>query len=272
MSHVGRPALWRVAPWFTVAAVAALILLAPAVALDDPLAQHLDQAFQPPSRRHLFGTDEFGRDILSRVVVGARTSLGTAFATVVLAGAVGVPIGLVAAYRGGWIGGVLMHSTDLLLATPAIVLALAVVTVVGRGPFATITAVTIISIPSFARITQGRARDVLSHDYVAASRVAGTRPMMIMLRTVLPNCADVIVVQTAVAASFAVLVEAALSYLGLGTVPPAPSWGDMLRIGQGFLHEAPYYSILPGACLTLTVLGLDALGHRMRGGRGTVIR
>lgn len=239
-----------------------LAILAPVLPID-PLAQDLLAELEGPSAAHWFGTDELGRDILARVIHGARTSLMTAAGAVAIAGAVGVPIGLIAGFFGGWRDAVLMRLVDVLLALPGILLAMAIIAVVGRSQAAALLAVGITGIPSFARITRAQVLSLRKRDFVVAVEALGGSAAYIMFRTVLPNSWSPILVQVVVLSSVAILLEAALAFLGIGIPPPTPSWGEMLRTGKTFLYEAPTYAVLPGLVLTLTILSLDMLGRVM---------
>lgn len=239
-----------------------LAVLAPALPID-PLAQDLLAELQGPSAAHWFGTDELGRDIMARVIYGARTSLLTAGGAVAIAGAIGVPIGLVAGYFGGWRDAVLMRLVDVLLALPGILLAMAIIAVVGRSQAAALLAVGITGVPGFARITRAQVLSLRKRDFVVAVEALGGSAAYTMFRTVLPNAWSPILVQVVVLSAVAILLEAALAFLGIGIPPPTPSWGEMLRTGKTYLYEAPTYAVLPGLVLTLTILSLDLLGRAM---------
>ncbi len=229
----------------------------------DPLAQDLTAVLDPPSRDHWFGTDELGRDLLARVIHGARTSLLTAFGAVAIAAAAGVPIGLVAGFFGGWRDAVLMRLVDILLALPGILFAMALIAVLGRSQAAALVAVGITGIPGFARVTRAEALTLRKRDFVTAVEAFGASSAYSMARTVLPNAWSPILVQAVVLASVAILLEAALAFLGVGISPPTPSWGEMLRTGKTYLYDAPTYAVLPGLVLTLTILSLDQLGRAL---------
>jgi len=231
--------------------------------LVDPLAQDLASALEGPAREHLFGTDELGRDILARVVFGARTSLLTSAGAVVIAGAVGIPIGLMAGFFGGWRDAVLMRAVDVLLALPGILFAMALIAVLGRSQMAALVAVGVTGIPGFARVVRAETLSLRSRDFVTAVESFGGSSGYALFRTVLPNAWSPILVQAVVLSSVAILLEAALSFLGVGIPPPTPSWGDMLRTGQTYIYDSPTYAVLPGIVLTLTILSLDALGRAL---------
>lgn len=229
----------------------------------DPLAQSIADSLKPPSAESWFGTDEPGRDILARVVYGARTSLVTAFGAVLIAALVGVPVGLIAGFYGDWRDSLLMRCIDVLLALPNILFAMALIAVLGRSQGAALIAVGIAGIPGFARIARAQVMALRQLDFVMAVRSFGGRPGYIMLRTLLPNILSPLVVQAIVLASIAILLEAALAFLGVGVPPPTPSWGEMLRTGKSYLYEAPSYAVLPGLVLTLTILSFDTIGRAL---------
>jgi peptide/nickel transport system permease protein len=229
----------------------------------DPLAQSIADSLKPPSPENWFGTDELGRDILARVVYGARTSLVTAFGAVLIAALIGVPVGLVAGFYGDWRDSLLMHGIDVLLALPNILFAMALIAVLGRSQSAALIAVGVAGIPGFARIARAQVMALRSLDFVTAVRGFGGKPSYIMFRTILPNALSPLVVQAIVLASIAILLEAALAFLGVGVPPPTPSWGEMLRTGKSYLYEAPTYAVLPGLVLTLTILSFDTIGRAL---------
>lgn len=227
----------------------------------DPFGQDFIRSLEGPSREYWFGTDELGRDILSRVVYGARTSLITAAGAVVIAAAIGVPMGLIGGFFGGWRDAVLMRCVDVMMALPAILFAMALIAVFGRSQGAALLAVGITGIPGFARIVRAQVLTLRKRDFVVAVEAFGGTPSYNMFRTILPNSWSQILVQVVVLSSIAILLEAALAFLGVGVPPPTPSWGEMLRTGKTYLHEAPYYAVLPGIVLTLTILAFDSIGR-----------
>ncbi|MGX1742325.1 ABC transporter permease [Bosea sp. NPDC055353] len=229
----------------------------------DPLAQSVAASLLPPSAENWFGTDELGRDILARVIYGARTSLLTAVGAVVIAALIGVPIGLAAGFYGDWRDSLLMRCIDVLLALPNILFAMALIAVLGRSQGAALIAVGIAGIPGFARIARAQVMALRQLDFVTAVRAFGGSPGYIMFKTILPNALSPLVVQAIVLASIAILLEAALAFLGVGVPPPTPSWGEMLRTGKSYLYEAPTYAVLPGIVLTLTILSLDTIGRAL---------
>ncbi len=229
----------------------------------DPIAQDLVSSLEPPGAKHWFGADELGRDILARVAFGARTSLLTAAGAVTVAALVGVPIGLVAGFFGGWRDAILMRIVDVLLSLPGILFAMALIAVLGRSQLAALVAVGITGIPSFARITRAQVLSLRKRDFVMAVEALGGSSTYNMFMTVLPNSWSPILVQVVILSSVAILLEAALAFLGVGIPPPTPSWGEMLRTGKSYLYEAPYYAVLPGIVLTLTILSLDTIGRTL---------
>jgi peptide/nickel transport system permease protein len=241
-----------------------LALLAPTIAPYDALEMHAPDRFHPPSVSYPFGTDEFGRDILSRILMGSRISFSVGLISIAIATLIGVTVGLVAGYSEGWFDTVTMRFFDALLAFPAILLAIVILAVLGPGSFNATLAVAIVNIPAFARLTRGNVLVEKEKDYVEAARAVGARSSRIIFRTILPNVVSTILVQITVSIAAAVLLEAALSFLGLGTPLPAPSWGSMLSVGRGYLIQAPWYGIFPGLAITLLVMGLYLLGDGLR--------
>lgn len=227
----------------------------------DALTQDFGATLQGPSSVHWFGTDELGRDMLARVVYGARTSLITAAGAVAIAALIGVPIGLVAGFFGGWRDTLLMRFVDVLLSLPGILFAMALIAVLGRSQTAALVAVGITGIPSFARITRAQVLSLRKRDFVMAVEALGGSASYNMFSTVLPNSWSPILVQVVILSSVAILIEASLAFLGVGIPPPTPSWGEMLRTGKSYLYDAPTYAILPGLVLTFTILSLDTIGR-----------
>jgi peptide/nickel transport system permease protein len=239
-------------------------LAAPLLAPYDPLAISKGNQFHPPSREHLFGTDEFGRDIFSRTLYAGRISLLAGAFAVIVAASIGVPLGLISGYIGKLADSVIMRSMDSLLAFPALLLALAIVAVLGPGSLNAMIAVAIVSIPSFARLARATMLMQKEMDYVEAAQCMGSSNSRIIFRTILPNALAPILVQITLAIAFAILVEAALSFLGLGTQPPDASWGAMLFSGRGYLRRAWWYGFFPGLFITVLILGLNSLADALR--------
>ena len=226
--------------------------------------QDIANRLQAPSGEHPFGTDDLGRDILSRVILGASVSLRVGFLSVGLALVVGTVLGLLAGFYGGWVDDVLMRIMDVLFAFPAVLLAIAILAIRGPGTSNTIIAIAIVYVPIFARVTRASVLGVREEVYVRASRSVGASDFRLHTRHVLPNAAPPIIVQTSISLAFAVLAEAALSFLGLGTQPPNPSWGLMLAEGRGFIQLAWWLAFFPGLAIIVTVLCFNLLGDGLR--------
>jgi peptide/nickel transport system permease protein len=221
-------------------------------------------ALQPPSGAHWFGTDELGRDVLSRVLVATQASLRVAVISVAIAAIVGVTIGVVSGYRGGVLDTVLMRVVDVMFAFPVLLLALAVVAVLGPGMTTTILAIGIVYTPIFARVSRASTLSVRVEPYVSVSRTIGTGHVYILGRHILPNVAGPLVVQTSLSLAFAILAEAALSFLGLGIQPPQPSLGRMIFDSQGFVTMAWWMAVFPGAAIFVAVLAFNLVGDGLR--------
>jgi peptide/nickel transport system permease protein len=273
VSATSRPAghfwrqLWRrktAVLGLTLAAVVLLgALLAPWLAPEDPLAMS-PRRFGAPSASAWLGTDQFGRDLLSRLLYGARVSMAVSIAAVGMATLIGGAIGLCAGYFGGRIDLLLMRGVDVLMAFPTLLLALAVVATFGGNTRNLILAVTLAYIPIFSRVIRGSALSVKQNDFVEASRALGARDGRIILRAVLPNVLAPIIVQATFNLSTAIMIEAALSFLGLGVQPPAPSWGSMLSEARNFMELDPWLALAPGGAITLAVLGFNLFGDGLR--------
>ncbi len=218
----------------------------------------------PASPEHWLGTDHLGRDVLSRIMVGARTSLAVGLIAVGLGMSAGVTLGAWAAARGGWVDEALSRTSDLIFAFPAVLVAILITSVLGAGAVNAIVAIALFNVPVFARVTRGAALAMWSRDFVRAAIALGRAPFGITLRHVLPNIASVLIVQATVQFAVAILAEAGLSYLGLGAQPPTPSWGGMLRDAQTYIYQAPELAIWPGLAIALAVLGLNMLGDGLR--------
>ena len=219
---------------------------------------------QSPSAAHLLGTDHFGRDVLSMLMVGARNSVVVALVAVGIGLAIGVPLGALAAARRGWVEEVVMRFNDFAFAFPALLSAVMITALLGPGAVNSIIAIGIFNIPVFARLTRGSALVVWQREYILAARTAGKHGARITIEHVLPNVASVLIVQATIQFALAILAEAGLSYLGLGTQPPQPSWGKMLNEAQTLMFQAPRLAIFPGLAIALTVLGLNLFGDGLR--------
>ena len=239
-------------------------LFAPWLSRADPFAIGNGMPFAPPSSTHPFGTDDLGRDVFSRVLYGARVSLRVALLSVTAALVVAVPLGLAAGYFGGLVDGVISRLFDTIFAFPAILIGIGFVAVLGPDLQNVIIAVAIINIPTIGRLVRASVLGQRDQDYVEAIRAAGATVPRITLRHILPNAIPPLFVQVALAAGEAVLLEAAFSFLGLGSRPPTPSWGAMLNEGRRFLDRAPWLGIFPGLAITVMIFGLNALGDGLR--------
>jgi peptide/nickel transport system permease protein len=239
-------------------------LLAPVIAPHDPESISADRILAAPTLEHPFGSDSLGRDVLTRVIYAFRVSLLVAVGSVLVAFAVGGPIGLVAGFRGGWVDGLLMRPIDLLLALPALLLAVALIAIVGPGALIALLAISIIYLPIIARVVRSSVIVVREQPYVDGARARGASELSIMLRHVLPNSLGPALVQATVLMGFAIQIEAALSFLGLGAQPPTPSLGIMLSDGRDVLTLAPWVEIFPGLALALVVLGFNLVGDGLR--------
>jgi peptide/nickel transport system permease protein len=265
--RVGRRLLRRRGAALGGAAVLFFVLVAlfaPLIAPYDPLATSWSTVRKPPSWLHLFGTDEIGRDVLSRVIYGARASLLAGIVAVGISLAVGVPIGLIAGYVGGIADGVLMRITDALLACPFLILAIALAAFLGPNLVNAMVAIGISAMPAFIRLTRAQTMATKVEDYVDAAKAVGNPHWRIVLRHILPNIAAVIVVQATLAIAAAIIAEASLSFLGLGQQPPDPSWGSMLNTAKNFLEQAPWMAWWPGLAIFVVVLSFNLLGDGLR--------
>ncbi|RFU21353.1 ABC transporter permease [Geodermatophilus marinus] len=251
-------------------AATVLVLVALVAVFDQQLAPEgpneisVEDRLQPPSTEHWFGTDDLGRDVLSRIILGASVSLRVGFTAVGIALVVGTLIGLLAGYYGKWVDDVLMRFMDVIFAFPAVLLAIAVLAVRGPGPTNTAIAIAVVYVPIFARVTRASVLGVREEVYVRASRSVGASDLRLLTRHILPNAAPPIIVQTSISLAFAVLAEAALSFLGLGTQPPNPSWGLMLAEGRGYIELAWWIAFFPGMAIFLVVLCFNLLGDGLR--------
>ena len=217
-----------------------------------------------PSSAHPFGTDHFGRDVLSMIMVGAQNSLAVALVAVGIGAGIGVPLGLTAAARGGWVDELVMRGNDLIFAFPALLLAVMITAVFGPGAINAIIAIGLFNIPVFTRVARGAAMGLWTREYVLAARTAGKSKTLISVQHILPNLMSLLVVQAAIQFAVGIVAEAGLSYVGLGAQPPMPSWGRMLAEAQTMIGFAPWLAIMPGLAIFVTVLGLSLSGDGLR--------
>jgi len=241
-----------------------IALLAPYLAPHDPLATSWSAIRKPPGETSLFGTDELGRDVFSRVIWGARASLLAGLVSVCISLALGVPIGLAAGYLGGWIDALISRITDAMLACPFLILAIALAAFLGPSLTNAMIAIGISATPVFIRLTRAQVLAVKVEDYVEAARALGNPHLRIAWRHVLPNVVAPLIVQATLAIAAAIIAEASLSFLGLGQQPPAPSWGSMLNTAKNYLDQAPWMAIWPGVSIFLVVLSFNLLGDGLR--------
>jgi peptide/nickel transport system permease protein len=241
-----------------------LALLAPVAAPYDPLATSWTAVRKAPSAAHWFGTDEIGRDVLSRVIWGARASLLAGLVSVLISVAIGVPLGLLAGYAGGRTDLVLSRLTDAVLACPFLILAIALAAFLGPSLTNAMIAIGVSATPVFIRLTRGQTMAIKAEDFILAARAIGNPPWRIALRHVLPNVVPALIVQATLALAAAVIAEASLSFLGLGQQPPAPSWGSMLNVAKNYLENAPWMAIWPGLSIFALVLSFNLVGDGLR--------
>ena len=266
-----RDARGRRRPWRTIVGASVLLVLAtlavcaPVVAPHDPLRQDLALHLEPPSRAHPLGTDRLGRDVLSRLLYGARLSLAVGAAAVAGALAIGIVVGTLAGYGGRLGDELLMRATDVLLAFPGILLAIALAAVLGPSARNVVIALTVMGWPAYARLVRAEIRTAAARESTRAAEALGATPLRVAVKHLWPSARAAIVVQAAFGVAGAIVAEASLSFLGLGPPPPTPSWGAMLAEGRSFLLIAPHLVIAPAAALGVTVLAIQLLGDGLRG-------
>ncbi|MCC6175742.1 MAG: ABC transporter permease [Chloroflexi bacterium] len=239
-------------------------LLGTAIAPYDPLKPDVAHSLEAPSAAHLLGTDDLGRDVLSRLAAGTTVSLQVSLVSVGVATIVGLAVGLVCGYWGGWIDDIIMRLMDALYAFPTLILAIALVGALGPSLINAMLAISIVALPRFARLVRAQVLSVREREYIQAARVSGAGSTRILVRHICPNVISIVVIQAALTTAFAILTESNLSFLGLGVRPPTPSLGSMLRLGYPFIEMAPWLAITPGAVITLAVLGFSLLGDGIR--------
>ena len=247
-----------------IVALAVVALFAPWIATQDPFAQELTQRLQPPSAAHWFGTDQVGRDLFSRVVYGSRITLYIVFLVGIIVAPIGLAVGAIAGYAGGKVDTVLMRVTDIFLAFPSLVLALAFVAALGPGLLNAVIAIALTHWPGFARLARAETLVVRSSDYIAASRIQGASALRILLRHVIPMCMPSVIVRTSLSMAGVILTAAGLGFLGLGAQPPSPEWGAMLSSGRRFLIDYWWMPTFPGLAIMLVSLAFNLLGDGLR--------
>ncbi len=236
----------------------------PSLSRYDPSAQTLSQRLEPPSREHPFGLDELGRDILARLVAGARISLAVSLAVVSVSSLIGMTVGSIAGYFGGFVDDAISRVVDVLMAFPGILLAIGMVAVLGPSLTNVILALCVIGWVGYARLVRGQALRSRELEYVQAARALGAGPTRIIIRHVLPSALPAVIVQATLGMAGAIIAEASLSFLGLGVQPPTPSWGTMLDAGRSHLFDAPHLTLFPGLAIAILVLGFNFLGDGLR--------
>jgi peptide/nickel transport system permease protein len=249
---------------FVVVLLTATAVLAPMIAPQDPGVQHLFDKRSKPFEKYLLGADQFGRDILSRLIFGARVSLFVAFFSVLIALCGGMMVGTFAGYVGGAVDVVLMRLMDLLLSFPYLLLAIVLIAAMGPGTVNTTLAIGIWALPTFARIVRASVLSIKQKEYVTASKAVGATDISIVISHIVPNFVSPVVVYATLFMANAIMMEAALSFLGLGVQPPTPSWGEMISSGRNFLMVAPHVATIPGLAIMLAVLGFNLLGDGLR--------
>lgn len=241
-----------------------IALFVPWIAPFEPTEQHILDSLQPPSATYWLGTDEYGRDLFSRALYGTRPALLVGVLSVLVSIGIGVPIGLVAGYRMGWIDRAVGWMMDIMLSFPSLLLALMIVTLLGAGVTNLVVAIGIAHVPIFVRLTRSSAMVVRNHEFVVASRSFGATDARILRRHMLPNVLGPIIVMSTLSIAGAIREEASLSFLGMGIQPPNASWGNLIRDGIGFILEAPWMAVAPGLALTLSVLAFNMIGDSLR--------
>lgn len=253
--------------WIGMSLLGLYLLIAvfgPLLAPQDPNAQDLIAVLEAPSRAHLMGTDQIGRDIFARLIVGTRFTLSAALLAVAISSAVGVTLGLVAGYSGGRLDAAITGLIDLLLTIPSLILAIAVASVIGAGMTGLVVATTASFVPRLARLIRGRVLEIREEDFIQAAIASGTRRARILRRHILPNALTIVIIETSLLCGQAVLVGAALGFLGLGVQPPAPEWGTMLGAGREFIEVAPHLVVAPGLAISLLVFAFNLFGDGLR--------
>jgi peptide/nickel transport system permease protein len=247
-----------------VAVIVVLAVFAGVVTPYDPTEMKVVDALKAPSAAHPFGTDRFGRDVLSRTIHGSRIALGVALSSITLAFVLGTLLGVIGGYVGGWPDLAIGRTMDILFSFPTLVLAIGIAAMLGPGLDNAALAIAVVYAPLFSRVARGPVIAERAKDYVSAALALGAGPFRMAFRHILPNVIAPLIVQVSIGLAYAILTEAALSYLGLGTQPPAPSWGTMLNEGRTYLETAPWMSVFPGVAIMMAVLGFNLLGDGLR--------
>ncbi len=247
-----------------IALLTLMAVFAPLIAPYDPIKQDYGALTQAPSLAHLFGTDNLGRDVLTRTIYGARVSLSAGVIAVGLATLAGLVLGLLAGFFGGWLDELIMRVVDAMLAFPFLVLAITLAAVLGPNLQNAMLAIAVVSAPVFARLARGQVLSERERDYVQAAHALGSSDARIVIRHLLPNIAGPIIIQASLSVAGAILAESSLSFLGLGVQPPTPSWGEMLNTARGYLRDAPWTAIAPGSLIFVSVLAFNLLGDGLR--------
>jgi ABC-type dipeptide/oligopeptide/nickel transport system permease subunit len=241
-----------------------LALIGPVVSPYDPTTPNFDTVLQPPNLTHWLGTDDLGRDVLSRLLTGARLSLLISVTSIAIAAIVGVGLGIVSGYLGGALDELLMRILDSFMALPSLVLALVIAAVLGPGLMNATIAIAVAGVPIFARLVRGQTLSIKEHDYILAAHASGASSLRMLLHHVLPNALGPVIVQASLGLGFAIITESSLSFIGLGVQPPTPTWGSMVQVGFQFLETAPWYVLAPATSIFLGVLSFNLLGDGLR--------
>lgn len=244
--------------------IALVAILGPWIAPHDPQGFSMRARLRPPSPEHWFGTDEFGRDVFSRVLAGAHHSLLMGFGATAISLVIGVPLGLLAAFHRGWVEEVIMRGVDLMISLPPVLLGLLILAVTEPGLWKTVLAVGLVYVPIMTRLARAVALELLAEDFVEAARARGEGAFHILVREILPNAWPPLIVETALRITFAILLGSALSFLGLGPQPPASEWGLMIAEARPFIAEAPWIGLAPGLCLCVLLIAVNVVGEGLR--------
>ncbi len=267
-----RPSIWKhfvrqpniMAGSVLLVAVGLTVVISTLAGLSNPLAHDVSARFLPPSSLHVFGTDQYGRDVFSRIIWGTRLSLSFGVATLVLGSLIGVAIGATAGYLGGTIDTILSRVVDTIMAFPLILVAIVLLSALGINTVTLVLTIGFCLSPRFARVMRGQVLQTKTQEYIEAARAVGASELRIVLRHILPNSAGPLIVLVTLMLPFAILVESSLSFLGLGVEPDTPTWGRIIADGRAFIQEAPWITIAPGAAITLCTIGFNLLGDGLR--------